>query len=107
MLFIFHLLLYSSAGHVYSIVQNNIQEPTLYEIDLKMQLEKLINFPVDARVLNSAPLSFQSSVIKTGRLLFSKNEDLRIDFQVLTLKMYFDFEPYRRRYMKEVFSIEI
>ncbi|KJS17879.1 MAG: hypothetical protein VR69_02960 [Peptococcaceae bacterium BRH_c4b] len=88
-------------------LRNNIQEPTLYEIDLEMKLEKLINHPIDVRVLNSAPLSFQSSVIKTGTLLFSKDEDLRIDFQVLTLKMYFDFEPFRRRYMKEVFSIEI
>ena len=88
-------------------LQSDVKESTLYELDLEMHLEKLINYPVDVRVLNSAPLSFQFSVIKTGILLFSKDEDNRIDFQVLALKMYFDFEPFRRRYMKEVFSIEI
>ncbi len=89
------------------LFDNTHSPPTLREIDMEVQLEKLAGYPVDVRILNSAPLSFQYQVIKNGRLLYARDDNLRVDFQVHTLKTYFDFEPFRRRYMKEVLKLEI
>ncbi len=50
---------------------------------------------VDLVILNEAPLSFRYQVLKTGRLLFSKDERKRIDFETSTLDEYWDTEPLR------------
>ncbi|MFZ5634010.1 MAG: type VII toxin-antitoxin system MntA family adenylyltransferase antitoxin [Bacillota bacterium] len=76
-----------------------------YEIDLEIKLEEVLTYPVDVRVLNHAPLSFQFQVIKGGILLFERDEESRVDFQVKTLDFYFDFAPFRRRYLKEMIGI--
>lgn len=73
-----------------------------YEIDLEIKLEETLKYPVDVRVLNHAPLSFQYQVIKSGTLLFEKDGDRRVDFQTKTLDYYFDFAPFRKQYLKEV-----
>lgn len=76
-----------------------------YEIDLEMKLEETLKYPVDVRVLNYAPLSFQYQVIKGGELVFEKDGDSRVDFQTKTLDFYFDFAPFRKRYLKEVLGL--
>lgn len=73
-----------------------------YEIELEIKLEEKLNYPVDVRVLNFAPLSFQYHVIKGGTLMFEKDGDSRVDFQTRTLGFYFDFAPFRKQYLKEV-----
>jgi predicted nucleotidyltransferase len=45
-----------------------------YEIKLEREIEDIIGFPADVRVLNHAPLYFKFNVVKNGFLLFSKNE---------------------------------
>ena len=35
----------------------------------------------------------QGEVLTEGRLLYSRDEDLRVAYQVRTLKRYFDFQP--------------
>lgn len=52
---------------------------------------------VDLVILNEAPLSLQFQVLKTGKLLFSKDEKARIDFETKTIDYYLDAEPLRRR----------
>jgi len=59
----------------------------------------------DVRILNGAPLSFRHEVIKSGRLILTKDEESRIDFETLTFSHYFDFVPLRDRYLREVLSI--
>jgi len=73
-----------------------------YEIELEIKLEEKLNYPVDVRVLNFAPLSFQYHVIKGGTLMLEKDGDSRVDFQTKTLDFYFDFAPFRKQYLKEV-----
>ena len=73
-----------------------------YELSLEASLMNDDNgYPVDVRILNSAPLSFRYQVIKGGLLLFEKDDDERADFQEATLSAYFDFEPFRTLYLKE------
>jgi predicted nucleotidyltransferase len=51
---------------------------------------------LDIVVLNGAPLSLQFQVLKTGRLLFSKNDKLRINFITRVYDIYCDVEPLRK-----------
>ena len=80
-------------------------EDVLYEVELGVELEKILKFPVDVRVLNSAPLTFKFKVIKDGLLLFSRDERIRSDFEALTISEYHDFSYFRRRYRREVLGI--
>ncbi len=57
-------------------------------------------FPIDVRVLNEATPSFCYHVLK-GRLLFSRREDLRVQWAQGTLSIYLDSKPLRHRALKE------
>jgi len=46
---------------------------------LNLELSELIRFVVDVHALNRAPVGFLHSVFKHGRILFSKNDELRSD----------------------------
>ena len=81
--------------------------PVSYEIFLEMELEKSLKYPVDVRILNSAPLSFRYQVIKNGAVLFERDADRRANFQAGTIDMYLDFAPFRERYRKEVLGLEV
>ena len=61
--------------------------------------------PVDVRIINRAPLSFRYHVIKEGKLLLVREDNRRVDFEVLTLTQYFDFAPFRAAYLKEVLRL--
>ncbi|BAF60288.1 predicted nucleotidyltransferases [Pelotomaculum thermopropionicum SI] len=78
-----------------------------YELKMEMLLEKVAGVPVDVRVLNLSPQPFRYSVLKNGRLLFCRDEEVYADFLSHTLVSYFDFAPYRNRYLKEVLGLEI
>lgn len=77
-------------------------DPLDLELELETALQSLIRFPVDLRVLNFAPLGFVYNVIKESILVVDKDADLRADFEGKIFKKYFDFAPYRKRYLKEI-----
>ena len=78
------------------------ERPLNYELDLESRLERVIKYPMDIRIINRAPLSFSQSVIRNGRIIVDRNPNLRADFEGQILKQYFDFAPFRRRYLSEV-----
>lgn len=69
---------------------------------LEEEIGDKVGFSLDMQSLNEASLSFAFRVISTGKLLFSKDEKVRSDFEVRTRVMYFDFKPYLERYYREV-----
>lgn len=77
------------------------------ELSMEMELEDKYGYPFDVRMVNLAPLSFRYNVLKNGRLLFSRDEDLSTDFAARTIDDYIDFLPYRKRYLREVLNLEI
>jgi predicted nucleotidyltransferase len=83
---------------------DNIGKTVHYELQLEVELGKLIGLPVDVRVLNSAPLSFRFNAIR-GLLLFSRDERARTDFEASTISEYHDFAYFRKRYRREVLGI--
>jgi hypothetical protein len=71
------------------------------ELDLEARLPKALTHPVDVRILDAAPLSFQNAVIRDGRPLVDAEPNRRASFEGLARKRYFDFAIFRRRYLKE------
>lgn len=80
------------------------------ELDMEVTLEEVLieagfRIPVDVRIINQAPLSFRYCVIKDGELLLVRDDDRRVDFEMLTLSKYFDFAPFRAAYLTEVLGL--
>ena len=81
---------------------DELAQPLAYELNIENLLEKEIELPVDVRVLNGAPLSFQQNVIQKGLLIVDKDPNRRAAFEGNVRKQYFDFSRFRRRYLKEI-----
>jgi hypothetical protein len=85
-----------------------IESPLQYELQTEAELMKSLGmFVADVRVLNFSPLSFRYHVIKEGRLLMVRDDDIRADFQENTIKHYLDFAPFRKMYLKEVLGLGV
>lgn len=82
-------------------------QPLHFELSLESQLEKMVAYPVDVRILNKAPLAFSQNVFRTGRVILDKDPNFRADFQGRILKEYFDFAPFQRQYLREVINAPI
>lgn len=69
-------------------------ERFLLELTISADLEKHCGIKdADVRSINDAPLRVQGEVLTHGQLIYSNDETFRVDFEVLTRKRYFDFEP--------------
>jgi predicted nucleotidyltransferase len=76
-----------------------------YELELESQMSRSVkNIPIEARILNQAPLSFRYAVIKRGVLLFSRRDELKSEFIERAINYYLDFAPFHRRYLKEALT---
>ncbi|MFH1127768.1 MAG: nucleotidyltransferase domain-containing protein [archaeon] len=78
-----------------------------YELNLEREIEDVVGYPADVRVLNQSPLSFRFNVIKNGILLFSNDENIRCDFESLGIVEHHDFDYQMKNYRKEAMGIEI
>lgn len=55
---------------------------------------------LDVRSINQAPLMVQGRILQEGLLLYERNKDFRVAFEVLTHKKYFDFLPAAEKMQK-------
>ncbi len=76
------------------------KEALEYEISLALELEERIHLPVDAKLLNHAPLSFKYEVTK-GEAIFSRDEEARFSFVEDAWHRYLDYAPVEREFIKE------
>lgn len=83
------------------LLTEQTDRPLMLELDVESALERVVDGPVDVRVLNSAPISFAQSVIRTGVVILDARPNQRADFEGQVLKKYFDFAPFRARYLAE------
>jgi len=66
----------------------------MMELEIEAEVERRCGFQnADVRSINDAPLRVQGQVATRGLLLYSKDEDLRVAYEVRTRKQYFDFQP--------------
>jgi len=78
-------------------------DPVIYEMSLENELEKLISYSVDIRVINEAPISFCQAVVR-GKVILDRDPNRRAEFESRVLREYFDFAPFRQRYLAEVLN---
>ncbi|MDH5386652.1 MAG: nucleotidyltransferase domain-containing protein [Candidatus Aminicenantes bacterium] len=78
-----------------------------FELKMEKELQSLVHFPVDVRIVNNAPLSFVYHVIKEGILIKDEDPSERADFEGLIFKKYLDCAFFRKQYLKEVINAPI
>lgn len=64
-------------------------------MEIASDVERCITprYEVDLRILNTAPVEFRYEVVKTGRVVFARDESLRIAFETDVLSKYLDLKP--------------
>lgn len=65
-------------------------------------LEDVLSIEVDVVDLSAVSLTFQHQVLRTGKLLFERDKQQRIAYEVRLRQEYFDFRPYIEHYQKTV-----
>ena len=71
------------------------------ELKLEADVESALGYNFDIRVLNNAPAHFSYMVMKKGLRMAIKDDKKRVAFEMRILKEYFDFLPFRQRYLRE------
>jgi len=65
------------------------------ELSLSLEIDAKIESDVrtEVRIINNLPLVVIGNIITEGSLIYSINENIRVDFEVYVRKAYFDFLP--------------
>jgi len=71
-------------------------------LEIENDLEALLKKKVNILDLNTADLPFIHQILMEGKILFEKNVENRVQFEVNFRKKYFDFRPVLDLYFKEV-----
>ncbi|MHA1107189.1 MAG: nucleotidyltransferase domain-containing protein [Promethearchaeota archaeon] len=72
----------------------------MYEAILAGELEKelkdilKISKPVDVRILNDKPIRFLFSILKNSKIICSRDDFKRVQFEAKIMKGYLDIKPY-------------
>jgi len=72
------------------------------EMALEESISSEIRIPVDVRILNGAPVPFAYQAIRNSILILDKKPRQRAEFECRIFNRYFDFQPYRFRYLREI-----
>jgi predicted nucleotidyltransferase len=67
-------------------------------LELTSEISRALKKETDILILNTAPLFLKYVVLKEGKLIFSRNENQRIGFELKTMNDYFDFKPILKKY---------
>jgi predicted nucleotidyltransferase len=66
----------------------------ILELEISVEIEKHCDIQnADVRIINSAPLRVQGQVLISGVLLYSRDKDFQVNYEVHTRKRYLDFQP--------------
>jgi len=68
------------------------------------RLEILTGCDVDLVILNQSPLLLRFQVVREGRLLYSRDERARIQFEARVMSLYFDQQYYFERRARATFE---
>jgi predicted nucleotidyltransferase len=62
------------------------------------KLEKVVGREVDLRTLNDSETRFVYNALREAEPIFSRNEEIRRDFEYRTMRNYLDMKPFYREY---------
>jgi hypothetical protein len=77
------------------LLRPDLPREAMWRLGLRLDVEVcdvLGTDDVDVVVLNTAPLEAQFEVIRTGILLYSNDEGIRTEYEVLMMSAYWDFK---------------
>jgi predicted nucleotidyltransferase len=85
---------------VYLKDESILERVPLYPSRLAIKIERAMDKKktVDVSILNGSTLRFRSQVLRLGKLLHSKDEKKRIEFETSSLLQYYDFKPHLEMY---------
>jgi predicted nucleotidyltransferase len=64
------------------------------ELDIAAEIEERTGIQnADVRSINDAPLRVRGQVLTEGQLLYERDKDLRVEYEVYTRGRYFDYQP--------------
>ena len=64
------------------IIQDDFEPFTLYETRISRYFDKYLHDNIDVRILNHKPLRFLYNLLKNSKVLFSRDENKRIKFDL-------------------------
>lgn len=77
------------------LLDSDEEHTPLILLRLGRDLEKQTGLKnIDVRLLNDAPLAAKGRIITEGQLVYSEDDRARVDFEVRTRSLYFDFLPH-------------
>ena len=68
----------------------------------RKRLEYLAQFDLDVQIFQALPLYIRSRILKEGKVLFVRDEDLLYDLAFRTAQAFKDFKPIYYRYLEQV-----
>lgn len=68
------------------------------------KISQILKKEVDVVVLNTSPLFLKYVVLKEGKLVFERDKEKRIDFELKTTNEYFDFKPILEKYYQRLLT---
>ena len=78
------------------------------ELSLSLEIDKTLDYAVESevRIINTLPLSVLGEIVTDGILIYSENEEARVEFETSVRAAYFDFLPvlrnYKRKYIEHI-----
>lgn len=73
-----------------------------YRLRVMCELADLLKTEVDALILDQCGILMQRQVLKYGIVLFERDRRPRIAFEIRSRKLYFDFLPAHRLYVRKL-----
>jgi predicted nucleotidyltransferase len=74
-------------------------------LDVELAIEAQCEVPTpDVRSIDQAPLRIQGDVVTHGVLLYSADEDARVEYEIGIRTRYFDFQPVLERMRNAYFA---
>ena len=89
------------------VVRHNLSPYDQLKLELRLEGELADRADIanaDVRVINQAPLSIRGQVATRGILVYSADEDIRIEFETTSRDEYFDYEPIARKLRQAFFA---
>lgn len=82
------------------LLENDFKPPNLYEAKIAGEFERRLKLNFDVRILNDRPVRFLFSILKNSKLIYSKDERKRIEFESRVMREYLDIKPHHKLYEK-------
>lgn len=73
-------------------------------LELIFEISKNLKKEADVVILNTAPLILKYMIFNEGKLIFEKEKEKRMNFELKTMREYFDFKPILEKYYQRILA---